>query len=383
MGMIRPEQNMIKAMALPFGAGAAAAVATMFVPTAMLESFTGATGLSEIVPATAAPLGDTARALIAFGTGVLTIALVAMLNNRKGKAMARTNQAIKESEHNISAKSGEETPSLLHKIRDGLDKIGRDGISFPKMPWAKSADSAQDDGKIYDLRDLPKLRTADVHPDAPARRPILASSDIDMGLSQMDVAPSFAKKPVELPKDDLKFWGDDDGDFGRDDPPLHAKPSWALEEQPQPDFAPRAATPEIYVPSMAAPIAPPVAPAIVVPPAPVGVAPAAPVYAPEPVSAATSSLPSSDFGALLAKLETAMETRTTLLNKLQDNVAAIVATPSVAAPIESPIPSLVQDMRPPLEAVPMSPQAAAQPEQMDDALRAALETLHRMNAQAR
>ena len=61
--------NQMKALTMAMAGATVAAVATMFVPASMLEGLTGATGLSEIVPPAAAPLGDTARALIAFAAG--------------------------------------------------------------------------------------------------------------------------------------------------------------------------------------------------------------------------------------------------------------------------------------------------------------------------
>ena len=58
-----------QAVAMATGGAAIAAIAAMFVPTGIWETLTGSTGVSEMIPATAAPLGDTARALIAAALG--------------------------------------------------------------------------------------------------------------------------------------------------------------------------------------------------------------------------------------------------------------------------------------------------------------------------
>jgi hypothetical protein len=61
-------------------AGAAlAAVTTMLVPVSLLEGVAESSGLSELIPAAGAPLGDTARAFIAFAIGAMTLAVLSYL----------------------------------------------------------------------------------------------------------------------------------------------------------------------------------------------------------------------------------------------------------------------------------------------------------------
>lgn len=171
----------IKALAMAFAGSVTAAVATMFVPVALLEAFTGATGLSELVPAAAAPLGDTARALIAFGAGALTLAILAYLLLRQDNAPS----AVAE-------------PALVDDGPDAVsfkDRLAR--IAMPKMPWAKS------EHDITELADLPKLRNGDAHPDAPPRRPLSAHHDLPVlelaesaipAADVEDVAPAEAQE---------------------------------------------------------------------------------------------------------------------------------------------------------------------------------------------
>ncbi len=149
----------MKALAMAMAGATLAAVATMFVPVTMLEGFTGATGLSELVPAAAAPLGDTARALIAFGAGALTLAMLAFL-------LLRQERVPRDAAPEAISFRPEETQETSW-LKDRLAKI-----ALPKMPWNKGEDD------ITELADLPKLRNGDSHPDAPPRRPLSARQDL-------------------------------------------------------------------------------------------------------------------------------------------------------------------------------------------------------------
>lgn len=63
----------------------------------------------------------------------------------------------------------------------------------------KSAGEASANDRIMDLSDLPKLREADAHPDAPARRPIFAETDLGAPLpsaAPQAMAPEIAEMPA-------------------------------------------------------------------------------------------------------------------------------------------------------------------------------------------
>jgi len=175
MGMRKGVSNeQVKALAMAMGGATLAAVATMFVPVALLESFTGATGLSELVPAAAAPLGDSARALIAFGAGVFTLAVLAYLLLRQDRSSQRL--------------SPEDAPAFFEETQDTnslTERLAR--IAMPKMPWRKSDDD------ITELADLPKLRNGDSHPDAPPRRPLSAQLDLPV----LDLAEIAVVEPSD------------------------------------------------------------------------------------------------------------------------------------------------------------------------------------------
>lgn len=165
---VRVKQNrQMRSMTIALGAAILAAVVAMFIPISALESITGATGLSELFPTTAAPLGDTARALIAFAAGALTLALMTVLLLRKDAVAAKPFAADP-----IAAGIPENDDDLAATWRERIAKIGLPSVKLPTMPWVKGEDD------ITELADLPKLRNGDIHPDAPARRPLSATQDL-------------------------------------------------------------------------------------------------------------------------------------------------------------------------------------------------------------
>ena len=305
----------MRSLAMALAGASVAAVGTMFVPVSMLEGLAGSTGLSELVPAARAPLGDTARALIAFGAGALTLAALSILLLRQDKAISVA--------ATTTARENRNRPALA-AVLAGLRA---------RMPW----NQADDD--IRELADLPKLRNGDVHPDAPARRPLSASQDLPtLELSQTEFSPEVELAPVH----DVQL-------------PVEAT-------DPLP-----AALPE---------------------PRPVAVVEAI-------VSADASPRPATDQGSIaemVAQLEAAVAQRQVKLAELEA-VAAHMASerplplPDVAREVTAPaIPTFTAEVDTPfmrrtvLEAVPSAPR---QDEEVDSALAAALATLQRMNAVGR
>jgi hypothetical protein len=176
--------NQIKAIAMAIAGAIVAAVAMMFVPAVLLEGFTGATGLSELIPAAAAPLGDTARAMIAFGAGAVTLALLAIILIRQDSAASAAEAGPDALDDDTHAES----------FKDRL--LAR--IALPKMPWTKSEDD------ITELADLPKLRNGDSHPDAPARRPLSAHQDLPvLDLAEIAVPTPEAEEPMLVEADGI------------------------------------------------------------------------------------------------------------------------------------------------------------------------------------
>lgn len=174
------EQDMgrLKQPAMAVAGGIAAALVVATLPHVYLENIIGATGLSEIIPAAAPPLGNTARGLIAVATGMIsTSALYLFLNHnpkfpRGGSDMSsaiRRNLKTDTMDNEREGKSRFAIPKL--------DLSAKSLTKFLKKP-KKAA------GQVTELQDLPDIKPADRHPDAPARHPIFASSDLGVPLTE-------------------------------------------------------------------------------------------------------------------------------------------------------------------------------------------------------
>lgn len=301
------QNRQMRSMGLALGASILAAVATMFVPVSALESVTGSSGLSELVPATAAPLGDTARALIAFGAGALTLAFMAVLLLRQNNAAPTRDAEL------VPAAGMTEADDRVFAavLKERISKMG-----LPKMPWVKDNDD------ISELSDLPRLRGGDIHPDAPARRPLSAIVDLPVfDLTEVAVESTVAvDEPVE-----------------------------------------------------------PVEPFASVQPEPIA----------QPVAAETQPT----LAEMVAQLEASVAQRQKQLAELEIVAADLAASKSVQPPsvvdetelldpaveVEAPA-EVLRPEWPPLEAVSSAPEKQ---DDMDEALAAALATLHRMNGTGR
>ena len=126
------------ALDLPMAALAAGSLGffAYAMPSALFERLIGATGLPGFVPAAQPPLGDTAR------LGFVTIAALAAF-------------------------------ALVWLL---LRKLNRAPTAAPA--WQKTAEVPVDP---------PRLRRADMHPDAPSRRPVRAGSDFGIPLDSVPI----------------------------------------------------------------------------------------------------------------------------------------------------------------------------------------------------
>jgi hypothetical protein len=299
----------MRALAIALGGAVATSVIAMFIPVSVFESITGATGFSELVPATGAPLGDTARALIAFGFGALAFALLAGYLLLKPSKPVSARPAVKAQDAVEAAKPVTESgPSFIDRMRAKISDFTEN---------RRSADA------VTELSDLPKLRAGDAHPDAPPRRPISAHRDFG----------EVVTEAVEI-------------------------------EQP-----------------VIAVSAPDVEPVVVA-------EPVIELSAPEPAYVATpSATDPASVAEMVDQLESAVAQREAQIAKLEALAKAEIAKPEVVAPattaevarevaVETPRQTL-------LEAVPSAPAGEVVDDEMDAALRSALETLHRMNVRTR
>ena len=361
MGNQLPKSRKKKALMSAIGAGILAGAATMFIPTAVLEAITGATGLSELVPATAAPLGDKARALIAFGAGALILAIAAILLLRTEDAANADLEVVPTPAGNTS-----DTISISDRLANVKERLPQ--IKFPKMPWVKG------ENEVRDLSDLPSIRAADAHPDAPARRPLLATQDIPLDAGapkEIRSMPSAAIRVDEV-ADVQAFSGE------------ALMPVLQVENAPSEiPIEPALTSPGVSSTEIAIPLQPTISKQV------------------ENVTRQNSELvavpAAGELSAILDQFEAAFQRRKAQLGKLAEieeqtlaaepleplapsqtveaNAGAAIEV-SPTAPVEA-----LSAARPPLEIVPDV--TSDGDEEMDVALNAALATLHRMNAQAR
>ncbi len=139
----RNGSSALDSMLSGFAAGAAAFI-VYAMPQASFENAVALTGLANVLPAAQPPLGMTARSAVMLAAGVGSFALVWFILRALGK------------------------PSPKKKRRAAAEEL-------EMAP--------------------PRLRRADMHPDAPSRRPILAG--VDLGRSFDDLPSGGREKPDE------------------------------------------------------------------------------------------------------------------------------------------------------------------------------------------
>jgi hypothetical protein len=380
MGMNGPRNEQMKPIIMAIGAAAAAAIAAMMLPASFIEGITGATGLSELIPATAAPLGPKARAIISFFAGAVTL-MMAMgylmrrspdaQGNVQANAQASTSNVVHSPYISDIEHSG---ASLVSKLQKRMSGLKATSVSLPSMPWAKKR---EDD--ILDLADLPRLREHDSHPDAPARRPISALTDLsDASLTKRAAPLPSPALPSAPPEPSIAM------------APMVKSPSLFESTVAEitatiPTVAPQAAVPQAVVPQTAAPRET----------AAYRVPPAALPHTIAKVASPNDGVKQS-LQDLMVQLESAIENRLEQIAAFENlsvsgmnayadlpvnNLPVATQPMPVSAPIPAPVISAAVVPRPTLEAVPTPPRSA-QDDDMDAALNAALETLQRMNARA-
>ncbi len=394
--MNRPRNEQKKPIIMALGAGAAAAIAAMMVPVGIIESMTGATGLSELIPATGAPLGAKARAIIAFFAGAVTLMLAMGYLMRRNSETQPAYKSDYDSpgEDDIEASGS----SLLSKLQTRMSGFKTSNITVPSMPWAKKHD---DD--ILDLADLPQLRGHDAHPDAPSRRPISALTDLaDASLTRQPAPmPSPAQPSTAMPSPVMPspvMPSVNEPVAQQDEVQEFAVPHYEVPQYDAPVQANEAAVPT-YTQAEPEHISAVISPAATEIPAPMAHSDAAK----QPIADLLSQLAASiaartqqlaaieSLAAEVAAAKAALPAAQTLAAaslvqpSVQPAIAeafAQVAQPAVIQPAATePAPASIPP-RPPLEAVPSSPRSHDD-DDMDAALNAALETLQRMNAQGR
>lgn len=356
MQLERKIDSQTRALIMAMGGAAIAAIAAMFVPTAIWETVTGSTGISEMIPATAAPLGDTARALMAFGIGALAFAILAALLLRRTPAVPKKTAAPVEADiWDDDDDAGESQPSLIVRLREKI---------------AAFVAARRGSGEISNLEDLPKLRAGDAHPDAPPRRPFSAGRDLaePMLEAELPAAEPVEEAPVLM--------------AAAQEPVTEAE--WAeVQEIPDVDPEPIAAEPaNLLVEEEYAPIEPSVA---------------AKIGSDFDDDALAQVVPQDwkdqTLASMISRLESAMSERDNHLAQIAALATALPPHQEAEVPHAAPVETAIAEpeeapmvsARPALEAI-RNDTVVEMPIQngdIDPALRSALETLHRMNARNR
>jgi len=368
--------------------GVCSALIVATLPHVYIENLIGLTGLSEIVPAAAPPLGNTARGLIAAAAGVVSAAVLFLFLSRKRKSemgLAKMKMPLSD-EKSVEIGSEKQSGKFADKLGGTL---GKAKAALPKLSLPKfGKNSANADGKVTELSDLPKLRNADSHPDAPARKPIFAQSDLGSPLAK--AVPPFEGEQPAAAEDDMGRAAD----IQQPRPAEAAPEPVAMEPQdiaqPEPSFS--AANSAVTSAAASAEVPAPAAAAIH---QPQSYASAASFSAPfEPSEEELNEL---SLSQLADRLESglqrlrALETEKAAFvsaSAAAQNTVAVPTSPAQDPAVSQPAPVSVQN--PPEKAPPAQPSveqappvdaATAKQAEMDAALKAALGTLERMTAQ--
>lgn len=237
-------------------AGLGGAIVGWFIPIGLVESVTTATGLSEMIPALAPPLGSTMRILLALAGGVSSIAMAALFlgGGRAKPATGSADHRVRRDMDNLHSNIGKdraahgalnasdpdfiksyavernngETPMARHanvrqSVRDFemnetpiaeksggfLDRVKQ---SLSKLPLPRRfEDDSHEGGSIRDFSDLKRLRpggddardslTLDSHHPV---RPIAAHAELGDPLPPLQAGPS-----ASLPLHRRDEYGDD------------------------------------------------------------------------------------------------------------------------------------------------------------------------------
>lgn len=340
MDQIEQDFARFKQPAMAIAGGIAAALVIATLPHVYLEYIVGATGLSEIVPAAAPPLGNTARGLIAVVAGMISASALYLFLNYKTKShdgdsdmdlAIRKNLTSMPTDDSRESRAGLTVPKLNLSVKS-LTK-------FLKKP-------KKSPGQVTELKDLPDIRAADRHPDAPVRQPIFASSDLGLPLGEKIKRidePMFEQKPADTSEPAIQYAAPAEQEVPE------ASPQSPMQEQVAVDQSVNA----------------------------------------KPQSEAMT--PQADLSGLsLAELSDRLEAGLARLEALQkrERVSPSPATTPVPDPVSShPVPEMPSAPAPvaipPLRSVDMAENGGPQSRQadMDAALKAALGTLEKMTVQ--
>ena len=268
-------------------AGLLVAIVLLAVPTSLIESAVGASGIAAVLPAAEPPLGATARAALAFvlgsGMGVLVWCALLLALGTRGLTLGKRGLILPESPRNAQGPSGRDDAPPRRAPVLATRELGTPFLEVRAKPAAAE-------------------RSADGPPPAaaPVERSRAAPATYERSLPRDFNAPLAAYDPAAIP----------------DVPAEPVRPVAPLAEHP-PWIEP--AAPEMHIEALE------LAPPIVVAAAP----------APEPVDPIATPSTDATIHALLDRLERGVARR--------DAAAAAAAAASAANPgdsVENTLPEL-------------------------------------------
>ncbi len=202
MDQIEQDLARFKQPVMAVAGGIAAALVIATLPHVYLEDIVGATGLSEVVPAAAPPLGNTARGLIALVAGMISASALYLILNSRTKSHEGGSDMGLAIRKNLTTES-------IDQQRDGKARFGVPKLNLSAKSLTKFLKKPKKSpGQVTELKDLPNIRPADRHPDAPARQPIFASSDLGQPLAEKIKRfdePLLQKETVEPEQPEVQF----------------------------------------------------------------------------------------------------------------------------------------------------------------------------------
>lgn len=153
----------------------------MVMPAAVFGALVVTSGLPALVPAAAPPLGDIARIGWALALAAGAFALVWLMLRALGKGSPPAKAAARDAAPApVAQPEAEAPPGRRNRAFGGMANLEPEAAPEPPAP---------------------RLRRADAHPDAPARRPLFAGSDLGEPVADHDETES-----------DAEGWNDADSD---------------------------------------------------------------------------------------------------------------------------------------------------------------------------
>jgi hypothetical protein len=186
-------------------AGAAlAAVTMMFVPVSLLEGVAESSGLSALIPAAGAPLGDTARGYIAFAIGAMTLAILSYLLLRADGALVRRTandvdmcDAAAQQEAEQKSEAMPETADSQPTIAEMVAQLEA-AVAFRRQKLAELEAVAAD--LSADVKDFDEPSPVISEPVAPAviKHDAAGAESRPMGRPVLDAVPSEAVQDDDI-----------------------------------------------------------------------------------------------------------------------------------------------------------------------------------------